>query len=109
MDSFLKIAAKYIFQQNQLESLRDIQVILPSRRAVYYFKKELSNFSDKPFFLPKIWAIDDFLIEKSGLKLIDNVSLYLRAFQIWKRIDADQSIETFLQWIPTLLKDFENI
>ena len=109
MDSFLKIAAKDIFQQNQLESLRDIQVILPSRRAVYYFKKELSNFSDKPFFLPKIWAIDDFLIEKSGLKLIDNVSLYLRAFQIWKRIDADQSIETFLQWIPTLLKDFENI
>ena len=109
MDSFLKIAAKDIFSQNPLDSLRDLVIVLPSRRSVYYFKKELSQFSEKPFFLPKIIAIDDYLIEKSGLRLVDNINLYLRSFKIWQKIDPNQSIDTFLQWIPTLLKDFENI
>jgi ATP-dependent helicase/nuclease subunit B len=109
MQSFLELAAKNIFESHQKNELQNIQVILPSRRAVFFFKKALSNLSELPFFAPKISSIDDFILNSSGLTPLDNVDLFFEIYEIFSSIDPNQSFEKFMSWVPTLLKDLENI
>ena len=109
MQSFLETAAQTIFENHQKNDLQHLQVILPSRRAVFFFKKALSNLSEEPFFAPKIASIDDFILATSGLTTFDNVDIYFEIFEILSSVDSGQSFEKFMSWVPTLLKDFENI
>lgn len=109
MQSFLELAAKTIFEGHTKNDLQNLQVILPSRRAVFFFKKALSDLSEAPFFSPKIESIDDFILRVSGLTTLDNVDLYFEIFEILSGVDSGQSFEKFMSWVPTLLKDFENI
>ncbi|HLO43995.1 MAG TPA: PD-(D/E)XK nuclease family protein [Leadbetterella sp.] len=109
MQSFLETAAQTIFENHQKNDLQHLQVILPSRRAVFFFKKALSNLSEEPFFAPKIASIDDFILTTSGLTTLDNVDIYFEIFEILSSVDSGQSFEKFMSWVPTLLKDFENI
>lgn len=109
MDSFLKLASKQIFDSHNLEDLRKVQVILPSRRAVYFFKKSLSENSDRPFLSPSVISIDDFVLGLSKLTPLDSIDLYYRIFEIFKRLDEKASFDNFVSIAPVILKDFENI
>ena len=109
MQAFIDIAASTIFEKHSLNELQHVQIVLPSRRAVFFFKKALSNLSALPFFAPKIDSIDDFILNTSGLQTLDNVDLYFEIFDILKTVDPNQSFEKFMTWVPTLLKDFENV
>lgn len=109
MQSFLELAAKSIFESHNKNDLQNLQVILPSRRAVFFFKKALSELSESPFFAPKIESIDDFILRTADFTTLDNVDLYFEIYGILSEIDQSQSFEKFMSWVPTLLKDFENI
>ena len=109
MQSFLNLAAQKIFSSHKINELQKVRVILPSRRAVFFFKKDLASFSEIPFFSPQIESIDDFLSEVSGLQPLDNIDLYFEIFKILQDVDPNQNFEKFMTWVPTLLKDFENI
>ncbi|MCP9756971.1 PD-(D/E)XK nuclease family protein [Lacihabitans sp. CCS-44] len=109
MQSFLELAAKTIFEGHNKNDLQNLQVILPSRRAVFFFKKALSDLSDSPFFAPKIESIDDFILRTADFTTLDNVDLYFEIYAILSELDPSQSFEKFMSWVPTLLKDFENI
>lgn len=109
MQSFLELAAKSIFESHNKNDLQNLQVILPSRRAVFFFKKALSELSESPFFAPKIESIDDFILRTADFTTLDNVDLYFEIYGILSKIDPSQSFEKFMSWVPTLLKDFENI
>ncbi|MCF8325367.1 MAG: PD-(D/E)XK nuclease family protein [Leadbetterella sp.] len=109
MQSFLELAAKSIFESHNKNDLQNLQVILPSRRAVFFFKKALSELSESPFFAPKIESIDDFILRTADFTTLDNVDLYFEIYGILSELDPSQSFEKFMSWVPTLLKDFENI
>jgi CRISPR/Cas system-associated exonuclease Cas4 (RecB family) len=109
MQAFIDTAARTVFEKHALNDLQHTQIILPSRRAVFFFKKALSNLSVLPFFAPKINSIDDFILNASGLQTLDKVDLYFEIFNILKTIDPNQNFEKFMTWVPTLLKDFENV
>ncbi|AFK05354.1 hypothetical protein Emtol_4230 [Emticicia oligotrophica DSM 17448] len=107
--SFLNQTAKYIFEKHSLAELKNICVVLPSRRAVFYFKQSLAKFSDIPFIAPEILAIDDFVMQMSGVNQIDAVSLLFELFEIFKKYDPEVKFERFISWAPTLLRDFDTI
>ena len=107
--SFLQETAKYIFSKHQLEDLQNQCVILPTRRAVFYFKQELAKLADKPFLAPEVFAVDDFFMKLSGKKLVDPVDLLFKLYDIFKTIDPNVELEKFATWAPTLLKDFDSI
>lgn len=109
MSTFLGQSAYYIFSKYPLSKLQDLQIVLPSRRAVLYFKNELAAMSAIPFIAPKIVSIDDFVQELSGLQALENIELYFEIFEIWQKYDNDQTLERFLTWVPTLLADFNLI
>ena len=109
MNSFLSRVAAHIFEKHSLNTLQDIKVILPGRRAALYFRNELAQLSSIPFFSPDIRSIDDFVQELSGLQRIDPVDLYFECFALWRELDPGQSFEKFLTWAPTLIRDFDLI
>ncbi|KPM49514.1 PD-(D/E)XK nuclease family protein [Jiulongibacter sediminis] len=109
MNSFLKTTAQQIFDQHTIKELKDLCVVLPSRRATFFFKKELSEFSETPFVSPHVYSIDDFVTELSGLQIADQVTLTFDLFELYKKHDESISFEEFITWGSTVLKDFDLI
>jgi PD-(D/E)XK nuclease superfamily len=109
METFLGHAASIIFKAHSLKTLKDTFVILPSRRATFFFRQELSKLSTLPFISPAILSIDDFIIQNSDLELIGNTELYFEMFAIFSELDPKLTFDKFLSWAPILVKDFESI
>ncbi|ADQ16727.1 hypothetical protein Lbys_0997 [Leadbetterella byssophila DSM 17132] len=108
--TFLGRAAAEVFQSaKDLSDLQKLHIVLPSRRAALYFGRELASLSAIPFFAPKISSIDDFIQETSGLQLIKSVDLYFEIYKEWKQLDGSLTLEHFLTWVPTLVKDLNLI
>ena len=109
METFLDITTKHIFEQHTLHDLKNICVVLPTRRATFFFKRAIAQLSETPFLAPKVYSIDDFVTEMSGIKLIDSISLVFELFEVFKEFDPLIDFNKFLAWSPTLLKDFDTI
>ncbi len=107
--NFLQRCTDYVFKQHPTDQLKDICVILPTRRAVFYFKMYLGQLSELPFLAPKVYAIDDFVMEMSGVRRIDRVSLIFELFETFKEFDANIEFDRFIAWASTLLTDFDTI
>ena len=106
--TFLEKTAQYIFEKSGAD-LANICVVLPTRRAVYFFKRALAQCADKPFLSPEVVAIDDFVTQRCGLQIADNVSLLFELYEVFKTVDEKISFEKFLQWASVLLRDFDQI
>jgi PD-(D/E)XK nuclease superfamily len=109
MQTFLERSAKHIYDQHNHSQLSKVCVVVPSRRATLYFKQALSKFSDVPFLAPEVFAVDDFVLEMTGLRQIDSVSLLFELFDVFKEIDPNVVFEKFITWANTLLNDFDKI
>ena len=109
MDSFLKEAARNVFESHSLGEIKDVCIVLPSRRASFFFKNELSKLSDTPFLSPTVYAIDDFVCKLSGLQISDQVSLIFDLFSCYSKLNKEIKFEDFISWAPTVLKDFDLI
>ncbi|GAB2575005.1 PD-(D/E)XK nuclease family protein [Spirosoma areae] len=106
--TFLRQTAQRIFDAHG-PSLRDVWVILPTRRAVSVFLDELAALSDRPFLAPHALAVDDFITQASGVQLIDSVSLLFELYDVFKIIDPQVDFEQFIGWASVLLADFDRI
>jgi hypothetical protein len=74
-----------------------------------YFKQALANQAEAPFLAPDVMAIDDFVMNVTGLKQIDPVALLFELYDVFKTIDPLVVFERFMTWAPTLLNDFDKI
>ncbi|GAB3988600.1 PD-(D/E)XK nuclease family protein [Spirosoma daeguense] len=106
--TFLQQTAQRIFETHG-PSLRDVWVILPTRRAVTVFLDELAALSDRPFLAPHTLAVDDFITQAAGVQLIDSVSLLFELYDVFKEIDPAVEFEQFIGWASVLLADFDRI
>ncbi len=109
MQTFLERSAQHIYSQHTHAQLSKVCVVVPSRRASLYFKQALSQFSDVPFLSPDVFAVDDFVLEMTGLRQIDSVTLLFELYDIFKEIDPNVVFEKFMTWATTLLNDFDKI
>jgi len=106
--TFLQQTAQRIFESHG-PSLRDVWVILPTRRAVSVFLDELAALSDQPFLAPHALAVDDFITQSAGVQLIDSVSLLFELYEVFREIDPLVEFEQFIGWASVLLADFDRI
>ncbi|MBC7570490.1 MAG: PD-(D/E)XK nuclease family protein [Spirosoma sp.] len=106
--TFLQQTAQRIFD-NHGPSLRDVWVILPTRRAVSVFLDELAALSDQPFLAPHALAVDDFITQAAGVQLIDSVSLTFELYEVFREIDPNIEFEQFIGWASIVLADFDRI
>ena len=111
MNAFLANIAEQLIAQYP-KGMDKVAVVLPSRRAIVFLKHYLSLKIKQPIWLPKFYSIEDFIAELSGLKVLDNLSLQFRLYQVYlentPKEDCDD-LEHFLKWSQTLLYDFNEI
>ncbi len=107
--SFLDQTARHLLSRHDLDALGRVGVVLPSRRAVFFFKQALARLADRPFLAPDVWAIEDFVFERTGLQPIDPVGLLFELFDVYRDIDPTVQFERFTGWASTLLGDFDRV
>lgn len=109
MPSFLRQVAQDILQKHP--TLEGVTLILPSRRAGVFLKKELSKLIDKPTWSPKIITIEDFVLELEGLKVADTPSLIFSLYECYKdsSLEHKESFADFSKWVHLLLADFNEV
>jgi len=76
-----------------------------------FFKQYVSRIIDKPIWLPEIYALEDFVVMKSGLTLCDPLELTARLYKVYKKLEKEkaQSFSDFISWGNMLLGDFDEI
>lgn len=98
-----------------LKSTADLEeaiFVLPSKRACGFLKQNLLKKISKPIFAPKILSIEEFIVEISGLQIIDPIQLQLLSYQVYlevKEIREKDGFDTFNTYYKTLINDFNEI
>ncbi|MBC8486258.1 MAG: PD-(D/E)XK nuclease family protein [Bacteroidetes bacterium] len=110
MQPFLDKTAEYLIN-NYPEDTGDICLVLPNRRAGLFLKSYLANRLNKTVWAPSIYAIEDFIFELSGFKVMDPVFLLFELYKVHKEIEdkAAQEFSEFLNWGQVLIRDFNDI
>lgn len=110
MKSFLE---EYISDcLNKELNLEEQTFILPSRRAVNFFKKELVKQNTKAFFLPNLYSIEDFIAEIAEVQIIETLPVVLEFYTVYSKVfpkEKQESFETVYNWSQTLIQDFNEI
>jgi hypothetical protein len=107
--SFLYQTARHVLNRHSLDELSRVGVVLPSRRAVFFFKQQLADLADRPFLAPDVWAIEDFVFVRTGLQPVDQVGLLFELFDVYRESDPAVQFERYTGWAATLLSDFDRV
>src|SRR5690606_40997210 len=108
MASFLNQVANYLLKNHQ-GNFSEIQVIVPTRRAVFFLKREIGTLLEHPIVSPEIKAIDDFVEEAASYVTTDPVNLIFYLYDAFREIDEKVDFNRFMGWGSVLLSDFDRI
>ncbi len=108
MTTFLRQVAVYILDHHGRDLSR-LQIVLPTRRAVFFLKQELAGLAEEAMFSPQIQAIDDFVTGLSPYEIADPVTLVMELFESFSEVDGNLDLERFMRWGSVLLADFDRI
>ena len=97
--------------RHNAETLSDMVVIVPTRRAVVYFKNELAQATaeGEALWSPRVAAMEDYMVELAGVQVEEPIALQLLLFDIFRNIDKDLDFDRFVGWSGLLLTDFSNL
>tara|TARA_B110000240_G_scaffold198307_1_gene258153 strand:- start:2352 stop:5105 length:2754 start_codon:yes stop_codon:yes gene_type:complete len=110
MKPFLEKIAKRLLLKFPT-NMRNVAVVLPTKRSVVFLKKYLSLNINKPIFLPRFYTIEEFIEEISTLNILDNISLQFYLYQAYLNTSPlnKDSFDDFLKWSNMLLHDYNDI
>ena len=110
MESFLGEKTKLIFDRHQ-DSLDEISIIIPSKRASVYIRNEFLKCFDKPFFSPEILTINEWIDQHTEKEIISQTEQLFILFQAHLKIEQSNAddFNQFLKWGKTILTDFDEI
>jgi RecB family exonuclease len=108
MQTFLGKVATEVLQHYKAD-IRNVVVVLPTRRACLYFKKHLSEQVASPVWSPEIVAINDFILSLTGATVPDDLELIAELYFVFQKYFPGESFDNFFPWGKMLLKDFDEI
>lgn len=111
MISFLNRVAQHILQ-NHSQSTDKICVVLPTKRAGLFLKKEIAKVFNKTIWAPHIISMDDFMSELSNTKSVSSFELTLHFYKVYvacTEANNRDNFNDFLNWAPALLSDFDAV
>ncbi|MVN78743.1 PD-(D/E)XK nuclease family protein [Hymenobacter sp. HMF4947] len=109
--SFLAEVAHELLTTYDDDTLADLVVVVPTRRAVVYLKNELALATPdgQALWAPRIAAMEDYMVERAGVQIEEPIALQLLLFDIFKAIDPDLVFDQFVGWGGLLLQDFSSL
>lgn len=110
MNSFLKSVTEDIV--NKGYNLHKCSYVVPSRRVATFLNKIIAHSSSKPFFEPVIFSLEDFISHVAQVEITPDINLLFDFYSSYSKIENKNhldSIDEFITWAPTILKDFNEI
>ena len=111
MKTFLQNLSEHLVQLG--EPLEKMVVVMPNRRARRMLTQALSTHFNKPFFAPRIYAIDEFVATISPLKSISKLEQLVQLHQLLRstqlNIDNADDFDSMLSWAPAFLDDISEV
>ncbi len=108
MKNFLQEVAEHILETHPID-LDQVAIVVPTRRAAFFVKRELALATQLPVISPKVEAIEDFVEQVSTLEVADPVSLLFDLFETFKEIDPAIQFDRFMGWASVLMSDLDRV
>lgn len=110
MHKFLERVAEEILKKHK-QSLGEVLLILPSRRAIVFLKDILSEQLTEASWLPECISFEDFIYKYADYAPAEQIDLQLELYEIHKEIEGKnaESLDDFLNWSNLLLHDFNEL
>lgn len=107
MEKFIDRVVSELIRNNT--GFENTVLVLPGNRPKLFFRKAFQKQLENCL-LPEFLSIDDFIVSVSELKPVSQIRLWFQAYDSYKKItDSSDEFDVFLKWIPTILKDFDDI
>lgn len=113
---FISIIAENIFKKNKTNDFSNILAIFPHKRPKFFLYKKLSNLIGQPFFPPKYFDIDSFVLFLIGkeefLKELDSYAILYEILENIKSKKIKKIIEKpslLIPWAREILKSIEEL
>ena len=105
----MKFLSKIISELlSETSDLSQTAIVLPGKRPVVFLKQILKEQKYEGF-LPEFFTVDELIKKISGKQHIQGISLWLFGYDVYKKIYPEETLENFLKWFPTLLKDWDDM
>ena len=105
----MKFLSKIISELlSKISDLSQTVIVLPGKRPVVFLKQILKEQKYEGF-LPEFFTVDELIKKISGKQHIQGISLWLFGYDVYKKIYPEETLENFLKWFPTLLKDWDDM
>lgn len=105
----MKFLSKIISELlSETSDLSQTVVVLPGKRPVVFLKQILKEQKYEGF-LPEFFTVDELIKKISEKQHIQGISLWLFGYDVYKKIYPEETLENFLKWFPTLLKDWDDM
>ncbi|MBB6610397.1 PD-(D/E)XK nuclease family protein [Pontibacter sp. Tf4] len=108
MQTFLELTAKYIYEKYK-ENISELCIVLPSRRASFFFKNALAQAATEPIWSPEVSSMEDFICKMAKVDVIEPINLQLELYDLMREQDPKLDFDQFVTWAGTLLDDFSRI
>ncbi|MCI0474296.1 MAG: PD-(D/E)XK nuclease family protein, partial [Ignavibacteria bacterium] len=108
MKSFIAQIAEIIYK-NHGTDLNRVLVVFPSRRAGYYFRRELSALIDKPVWSPAVISINEFISKYSEFETADYLTLLFELYDAYSEFLPEETYDSFYTWGDMLLRDYDAV
>ncbi|MGB1033300.1 MAG: hypothetical protein ACPGWM_11815, partial [Flavobacteriales bacterium] len=108
--TFLQEFAKELIDQQA--SLKNVAVVLPSRRTGVFLKKQIQLLSPNVGWMPKFITVSELLGSLSPYERIGKIDQLVHAFRAYQKIipkEKQDSFEKFLSWATVMVNDFNEI
>lgn len=97
---------------NSKKELNSYIIVLPSRRACTFLKREFLSQNKHTQFSPQILSIEEFIERVADLKIASSIDLifeFYNAYLNCTSINEKETFESFSGWASVLLDDFNEI
>ncbi|MDH5397804.1 MAG: PD-(D/E)XK nuclease family protein [Cyclobacteriaceae bacterium] len=107
--SFLEELADRILEGNS-GTIEHLTILFPNRRAGTYFLKILARKVKGPCWAPKVSSMEDFIINRSPLALMERYTLVFRLYSIYKEVfQLEERFDQYFFWGEMLINDFDEM
>ena len=109
MSAFLARVAQDLVEKHQ--DLRNLAIVLPSRRSAVFLKEELSKCITKPVWSPGIMTGEDLVLRGLDWELADQPTLIFKLYESYSAVvpEPRESFSEFSHWAQLLLADFNEV
>lgn len=110
MNTFLQDVIQDL--QKEGLNLSKLTYVVPSRRVATFLNKTIATVLEQPIFEPIIYSVEDFISHTAQVEIASDVDLLFDFYNSYLKVEdknSADSLDEFITWAPTILKDFNEI